>query len=94
MEKRSGGTGVPGAPGSGVAPALRMWSASGASQGSSKCSSTTSMRGHTDRSGIQGSAFGSLPVALASAPETSVPGNGKVDVGAHAVAAAPGVTPR
>ena len=39
-------------------PELRMCWASGASQGSSKCSSTTSMSGHTARSGSQGSAVG------------------------------------
>ena len=92
MEKRSGGCGVSAASSSGVAPALRMWSASGASQSSSKCSSTTSMSGHTERSGIQGSAFGSLPVARASAPEISVPGKGNVML-AHTPSCAPGVTP-
>ena len=83
----------PARPGPAWRPHCRCASASGASQGSSKCCSTTSMRGHTDRSGIQGSAFGSLPVARASAPETNVPGNGKATL-AHTPSCAPGVTPR
>ena len=54
-----------------------MCCASGASHGSSKCSSTTSISGHTARSGTQGSFFGSAPAAHDNAPPTNVPGNGK-----------------
>ncbi len=54
-----------------------MCRANGASHSSAKCSSTTSISGHTARSGNQGSACGSTSEASASAPETRLPGNGK-----------------
>ena len=92
MENRFVCSDAPDMASSPVTPELRMWSASGASHGSSKCSSTTSISGHTARSGNHGSAFGSLPVARASALETSVPGNGKSML-AHTPSCAPGVTP-
>ncbi len=66
--------------------------ASGASQTSSKCSSTTSMSGHTARSGNQGSALGSVPEARASALETRDPGNGKSTL-AQIPSCPPGLAP-
>ncbi len=54
-----------------------MCCASGASHGSSKWSSTTSIRGQTARWGSHGSASGSVSIARASAPvDQRVPGNG------------------
>ena len=70
-----------------------MCCASGASHGSSKCSSTTSMSGHTARSGTQGSPFGSAPAAHANAPPTNVPGKGKAML-AHTPSCLPSRAPR
>ncbi len=72
---------------------LRMCWANGASQGSSKCASTTSSRGQTARWGSQGSESGSVSAASARAPLTTEPGNGKSML-AQTPSCRPGVAPR
>ncbi len=62
-----------------------MCLASGASHGSSKCSSTTSISGHTARSGNQGSAFGIHVRSLRQCARDQAARERELDVGAHTV---------
>ena len=68
---------------------LRMCRASGASHGSSKCSSTTSISGHTARSGSHGSAVGIGAGGERQRAVDQRTREGERHVGAHAVVRVP-----